>query len=97
VNAGAAVHHGGRFQQVRVVNYSAGGLQLEGTFGLIKGDAIEIEFAFGARVNGRVAWSLGARTGISFFEALPTDHPVFIALTRLADKHLLSRMPSPKY
>ena len=54
--------------RARVIDYSAGGLQLEGTFGLIKTDHIQIEFISGARVPARVAWSLGAQTGVVFSE-----------------------------
>jgi hypothetical protein len=63
-------------------------LQLEGTFGLIKTDPIQVEFLSGIRVLARVAWSLGAQTGIAFFEPLPADHPALIALLRRASTHL---------
>jgi hypothetical protein len=82
VKAHAFVHCRGQFQSAKVIDYSAGGLQLEGTFGLIKTDLVQIEFISGIRVPGRVAWSLGAQTGIVFFELLPTEHPALIELSR---------------
>ena len=36
VKANAFVHCRGQFQSAKVIDYSNGGLQLEGTFGLIK-------------------------------------------------------------
>src|ERR1700674_4812337 len=88
VKVHALIHCRGQFQSAKVIDYSNGGLQLEGTFGLIKTDAIEIELIFGIRVPGRVAWSLGCRTGIVFLESLPTDHPALIELLRRAGTHL---------
>lgn len=82
IKANAFVHCRGQFQSVKVIDYSAGGLRLDGTFGLIKTDLIEIEFISGIRVPGRVAWSLGAQTGIVFLEQLPTGHPALIELHR---------------
>ena len=84
VKANAFVYCRGSFQRARVVDCSQGGLQLEGTFGLIKRDAVELEFISGRRLNGRVAWSLGGQTGIIFSELLPTGHPTMIELLRKA-------------
>ena len=88
VRAYAFVHCRGQFQSAKVIDYSNGGLQLEGTFGLIKTDPIQIEFFSGIRVLGRVAWSLGAQTGIVFFEPLPAGHPALVELLRRASTHL---------
>jgi hypothetical protein len=88
VKAYAFVHCRGQFKSAKVIDYSKGGLQLEGTFGLIKTDPIQIEFISGIRVQGRVAWSLGAQTGIVFFEPLPADHPALIELLRRAATRL---------
>ena len=88
VKAYAFVHCRGQFQSAKVIDYSKGGLQLEGTFGLIETDAIQIELISGIRVSGRVAWSFGAQTGIVFFEPLPTDHPALLELLRRAVTHL---------
>lgn len=84
VKANAFVHCRGQFQNAKIIDYSTGGLQLEGTFGLIKTDPIQIEFFSGVRVSGRVAWSLGAQTGIVFAEPLAADHPALIELFRRA-------------
>jgi len=91
VTANAFVHCRGQFQPAKVVDYSAGGLRLEGTYGLIKRDLIEIELISGPRIPCRVAWSLGGQTGIVFSEPLPTSHPALIALSRRADRQLRRR------
>ena len=91
VTANALVHCRGQFQPAKVVDYSAGGLRLEGTFGLIKRDPIEIELISGTRIPCRVAWSLGGQTGIIFSKPLPTSHPALIELSRRADNQLRRR------
>ena len=70
VKANAFIHFRGLFQPAKVIDYSDGGVQLDGTFGLIKTDRIQIEFISGTRVPGRVAWSLGAQTGVVFFPTI---------------------------
>jgi PilZ domain len=84
VRAYAFVHVHGGFQPVTIVDYSRGGLQLKGTFGLFQGNQVDIEFMSGIRVAGRVAWCLGARAGIAFCEALPETHPAMSELARAA-------------
>jgi hypothetical protein len=91
LKANAFVHCRGQFQCATVIDYSAGGLRLKGTFGLIKTDPIQIEFISGARVPALVAWSLGAQTGVLFAEPLPTGHPALIELSRRADNHQRTR------
>jgi hypothetical protein len=82
VMVNAFVHRGDRFQHVRVVNYSHGGLQLDGTFGLMPRDAIEVELVSGLRIAARVVWSLGGRTGVMFPVTLSPAHPVMVELGR---------------
>jgi hypothetical protein len=88
VKANAFAHRGQRFQRAQIVDYSRGGLQLEGTFGLIKQDAIQVELISGVRISGKVAWSLGSHTGIVFSEPLPATHPAVLELARRAAKTL---------
>jgi hypothetical protein len=88
VRAHAFAHARGRFQPATVVDYSHGGLQLEGTFGLFKLDPVQIEFISGIRVLGQVAWSLGGRAGIAFSEGLPATHPAIVELARRAARSL---------
>src|SRR5262249_49906262 len=88
VKANAFVHCGSRFQRAQIVDYSLGGLQLEGTFGLIKHDPIQVELISGARVLGKVAWSLGALTGVIFHEPLSPSHPAIVELARRARRAL---------
>jgi PilZ domain-containing protein len=75
VKTNAFVHCGRRFQRAQIVDHSLGGLRLEGTFGLIKHDPIQVELITGTRVLGKVASSLGAHTGMIFHEPLPPSHP----------------------
>jgi PilZ domain-containing protein len=91
VRAHAFVHNRGGFQRARVVDYSASGLQLDRTFGLVKRDSIQIEFISGARVRSCVAWSLGAKTGVIFSQALPQTHPAMLELTRRTANRSLER------
>jgi len=88
VKANAFVHCGSRFQRAQIVDYSLGGLMLEGTFGLIKHDAIQVELITGTRVLGKVAWSLGAHTGMIFHEPLQPSHPAIVELERRARRAL---------
>jgi hypothetical protein len=60
------------------------GLQLEGTFGLIPTDRVEIELMSGDRVPGKVEWSLGGQTGIVFSEPLDASHSAMVELARSA-------------
>jgi hypothetical protein len=58
------------------------GLQLEGTFGLIPTDPVQIELASGVRVPGKVEWSLGGQTGIVFSQPLEASHQAIEELAR---------------
>jgi hypothetical protein len=80
----AFVHCRGRFQHTRITDYAAGGVQVRGTFGLHEGDPVEIELMSGTRLAGRVAWSLGDRTGIEFLEPLDDAHPGMLELASAA-------------
>jgi hypothetical protein len=82
VKAHVFVHCHGHFQCANVVDYSHGGLQLEGTFGLLKRDTVDVELISGRRVQGQVAWSLGSHTRVAFGGPLPTNHPAMIELAR---------------
>jgi hypothetical protein len=78
----ALVHSHGRFQTVSIVDFSSGGLQLQGAFGLAVGDRITVELLSGHRLPGKVVWSLGSRIGAQFVPALSPDHPGIVALQR---------------
>ena len=78
------VHCRGRFQRAKIVDYSQAGLQLEGTFGLIPTDLVQIELASGVRVPGKVEWSLGGQTGVVFTERLEASHQAIEELARKA-------------
>ncbi len=93
IRANALVHCRGQFQRAKVVDYSQGGLLLQGTFGLMKRDPVQVELLSGTRVQGRLAWSLGAQTGVVFPEALTPTHPAMIELTRKATEQSLVYTP----
>lgn len=76
----ALVHSHRRFQTVSILDFSTGGLQLQGAFGVTGGDQIEIELLSGHRLAAKVVWSLGSRIGAQFTPALPPDHPGLLAL-----------------
>ena len=79
------VHCRGRFQRAKIADYSQMGLQLEGTFGLIPTDPVQIELASGLRVAGKVEWSLGGQTGVVFSELLESSHPAMLELVGRAE------------
>jgi PilZ domain len=78
----ALVHSHGRFQTVSILDFSTGGLQLQGAFGVAVGDQIEIELLTGHRHAAKVVWSLGSRIGAAFTPVLSSDSPAYIALQR---------------
>jgi PilZ domain len=76
----ALLHCHGRFQTVRIVDFSLGGLQLEGCFGIGAGDDIVVELLSGHQLTGKCMWSVGSRVGVRFLEALSADHPALTVL-----------------
>jgi len=76
------VHCHGRYQTVSILDISMGGLQLQGAFGVTKGDRIEVELLTGHRLTAKVMWSLGSRIGAEFSPPIAADHPGFVALQR---------------
>jgi hypothetical protein len=59
----------GSAKSAMLVDFSAGGLRLDGTFGLMPGDQINVRLSSGEELAGSVVWSLGAMVGVAF----PTD------------------------
>ena len=78
----ALVHNHGRFQTVSILDFSTGGLQLQGAFGLAPADQIEIELLSGHRLPAKVVWSLGSRIGAAFSPPLSSDNPAIVTLQR---------------
>jgi hypothetical protein len=84
----ALVHSHGRFQTVSILDFSTGGLQLQGAFGVATGDLVQIELLTGHRLAAKVVWSLGSRVGATFTPVLSSDSPALIALQRaIAGSH----------
>jgi hypothetical protein len=80
----ALVHCHGRFQTVRIVDFSFGGLQLQGCFGVGAGDSVVVELLSSHRLEAKVAWSMGSRLGVRFVEPLETGHPALAILRKHA-------------
>ena len=95
IRATALAYCHGRFQTVRIVDYSPGGLQLQGCFGVSTGDEITIELLSGQRLAAMVMWSMGSRLGVRFLQPLEQDHPVLAALT-LASRRVAGAAGAPK-
>jgi hypothetical protein len=78
----ALIHCHGRFQTVRIIDFSLGGLQLQGCFGVGVADAIAVELLSGHSFRAKVTWSIGDRVGVRFAEALLSDDPALEVLRR---------------
>jgi EAL domain-containing protein (putative c-di-GMP-specific phosphodiesterase class I) len=76
----ALIHCHGRFQTVSIDDFSAGGLQLRGCFGVGGRDEIAVELLSGHRLPARVVWSVGSRVGVCFPQPLSPEHPALMAL-----------------
>ena len=83
----ALVHCHGRFQTVRIVDFSSGGLQLQGCFGVGVGDAVVVELLSAHRLEAKVAWSMGSRLGVRFLQPMAADHPAVAVLQQAAARH----------
>jgi PilZ domain-containing protein len=84
----ALLHCHGRFQTVRIMDFSLGGLQLQGCFGAGVGDDIVVELLSGERIAAKVAWSMGSRLGVRFLQPLSAEHPALAVLRHAADRAL---------
>jgi hypothetical protein len=82
----ALVHCRGRFQTIAIVDFSLGGLRLEGSFGIAVRERISVELLSGDLLEATVAWSTGSQLGVQFVECLTSAHPVFMTLNRLGAK-----------
>jgi hypothetical protein len=82
----ALVHCHGRFQTARVVDFSLGGLQLDGCFGVAVADQVAVELLSGHRLEGKVAWAVAGRIGMQFNQPLASDDPVVALLSQVASR-----------
>jgi hypothetical protein len=80
----ALAHCHGRFQTVRIVDFSVGGLQLQGGFGVGPGDDVVVELLSGHRLAAKAAWSLSSRIGVRFLQPLSAEHPALAILLQAA-------------
>ena len=84
--ASALLHVRKQFQTVKVADFSEGGVQLQGAFGVLAGDRIVLDLVSGERCEIKVMWSLGSRLGGRFLTPLDADDPVLAALQRAAER-----------
>jgi PilZ domain-containing protein len=82
----ALVHCHGRFQTARVVDFSLGGLQLDGCFGVAVADQVAVELLSGHRLEGKVAWAVAGRVGVQFHNQLAPDDPIVAVLSQVASR-----------
>ena len=86
--ATALAHCHGRFQTVRIVDFSLSGLQLQGCFGVGTGDDMTVELLSGHSLAAKVAWSMGSRLGVRFLQPLEAEHPALAVLQQAARRTL---------
>ncbi|MET0218825.1 MAG: PilZ domain-containing protein [Burkholderiales bacterium] len=82
----ALLHCHGRFQTSRVVDFSLGGLQMDGCFGVAVADRVAVELLSGQRLEGKVAWAVAGRIGVQLHQPLAPDHPVVALLSQVANR-----------
>jgi hypothetical protein len=80
----ALAHCHGRFHTVRIVDFSLGGLQRQGGFGVGPGDEVVVELLSGHRLAATAAWSLGSRVGVRLLQPLSAEHPALAVLQQAA-------------
>ncbi|MBS0268648.1 MAG: PilZ domain-containing protein [Proteobacteria bacterium] len=71
-------------QNVRVVDFSASGLRVDGIQGLATGDPIQISLTPDISLAGEVAWAVWHKAGIKLLPALDETHPAYLFLTEQA-------------
>ena len=76
----------GRFQTARIVDFSLGGLQLDGCFGVAVTDHVAVELLSGQRLEGKAVWAVAGRVGVKFNHPLTPDDPVVALLSRAATR-----------
>lgn len=84
VNFTAILECRGVSQNVRVVDFSASGLRVDGIQGLAAGDPIQIYFTPDMMLEGEIIWSVWHKAGIKFLADLDETQPAFLFLTEQA-------------
>lgn len=80
----AVVECRGAIQRVRVVDFSASGVRLDGIKGLATGDPVQISLTPELIIEGQVAWSVWHKAGVKLLEPLTDDHPAYVFLLEQA-------------
>jgi len=68
---------GGQVRSVLITDASAGGLGLDFTEGVRKGDSIAVTLSTGRTFRGQIVWSAGTRSGLQFDEELSHNDILF--------------------
>jgi hypothetical protein len=76
-------------QKVRVVDFSASGVRIDGIKDLATGDPIQISLTPNLILKGHVAWAVWHKAGINLTEPLAEDHPAYVFLSEQA--HAIER------
>lgn len=71
-------------QNVRVVDFSASGLRVDGIRGLATGDPIQISLTPDISLAGEVAWAVWHKAGIKLLPELDETQPAYLFLTEQA-------------
>ncbi len=71
-------------QKVKVVDFSASGLRLDGIKGLAPGDPVQISLTPELKIDGQIAWSVWHKAGVKLLAPLAEDHPAFCFLDEYA-------------
>ncbi len=82
----ALVYCHGRFQTARIVDFSLGGLQLDGCFGVAVANRLAVELLSGQRLEGKAAWAVASRIGVQFCQPLAPDDPIVALLSQIASR-----------
>lgn len=80
----AIVECRGATQTVRIVDFSASSVRLDGISGLATADPIQIFLTPELVLEGRIAWSVWHKAGVELLEPLANGHPAYVFLTEQA-------------
>ncbi|MBS0252946.1 MAG: PilZ domain-containing protein [Proteobacteria bacterium] len=80
VMVSASLECRGATQKVRVVDFSATGVRLDGIKGLATGDPVQILLTPELIVEGQIAWSVWHKAGVKFLKPLTADDPAHLFL-----------------
>lgn len=87
IRVAALVRCRGRRHRVTILDYSRGGLKIEGTVRVMEGERVTVELMSGDRLPLLVAWALGSHIGLQFIGPISPGNLAMVALDRAAEQH----------